>query len=70
MVAHVELDRNDFIFTYQDTVTGKVVIDASSSVKISNISVTLSGIAISTLNSRKEETHRVSAPQMSHLTIH
>lgn len=67
MVAQVELDRDDFTYTYQDTVTGKVVIDAFSLAKISNISVTLSGIAISRLDSRKEsETHRVSDPQ-SHI---
>lgn len=60
MKAQVELERDDLIYTNNDTVTGKIILVTLSSVLISNISVTLSAISTSRLRSRKSiETHRV-----------
>lgn len=70
MAAQVELDRDSSIYTNQDTVTGRLILDIESPVTISKSAVDLSGIAISTLSSRKRsEMHRVSCFQPLHFTI-
>lgn len=70
MAAQVELDRDSSIYTSQDTVTGRLILDIESPVTISKIAVNLSGIAISRLSSRKgSEMHRVSGFRLLHFTI-
>ena len=62
IAAQVEVESDDLIYTNKDTVTGKIILVALSSVLISNISLTLSGSSTSRLRSRySNETHKVFA---------
>ncbi|KAK5795878.1 hypothetical protein VI817_005163 [Penicillium citrinum] len=60
IAAQVEVESDDLIYTNKDTVTGKIILVALSSVLISNVSLTLSGSSTSRLRSRySNETHKV-----------
>lgn len=70
MKIHVELDRDDLIYTNCETISGKIVIESKSPVNISSIKATLSGISVSRLRSGEgNEVHQVCdihAPSLSY----
>jgi len=59
MEVYINLDRDDAIYTNQDTISGDIILITRSSMKISTITVNLSGIATSRLDQGKSEVHQV-----------
>jgi hypothetical protein len=59
MDVQIQLDKREATYTNQDTVSGRLILHARSSVDISGIQVTLSGSALSRLHSgRRTESHQ------------
>ncbi|KAJ5595450.1 uncharacterized protein N7459_001658 [Penicillium hispanicum] len=64
MEVEIKLDRDYPVYTNNDTVSGKVIMETESPVKISTITVTLVGIAVSRLGlGGKSECHQF--PELS-----
>lgn len=60
MKIHVELDRDNLIYTSCETISGKIVVESKSPLNISSIKATLSGISVSRLRSGEgNEVHQV-----------
>lgn len=64
--VQIQLDRREPIYTNQDTVSGHILLHNESSIHISTINVTLSGIATSRLGPGKRiESHQACFPRLA-----